>query len=306
MRKNINTVHIEGYLYQHDLSKKVTGEQSKNPGTEYISGKIEIATDEEGLNVVPIHFTYSTEVTANGKTNATYGVLSKIIDGAKTWISDGKENALKLSVNTAFGLNDFYAQDGNLVSQKRCEGGFVSIVNKLNSDIDKRNTFEADMVITKVIPIEANEERKTEAYDSIRGCFFDFRNSVLPTDLSVKSIEGMSYFENLGVSSSSPVYTKVWGNIVNKTIIIPKIEQSGFGEAKVSETTRSVRDWEITGVAAEPYEWNSDTTITASELQEAMQNREVKLAEVKKRQDDYNAQKNVSSASSIKSGSFNF
>jgi len=33
MRKTINTTHIEGWLYQHALSLKVTGEKSKNPGT---------------------------------------------------------------------------------------------------------------------------------------------------------------------------------------------------------------------------------------------------------------------------------
>jgi len=33
MRKTINTTHLEGVLYQHSLSLKVSGEKSKNPGT---------------------------------------------------------------------------------------------------------------------------------------------------------------------------------------------------------------------------------------------------------------------------------
>ena len=55
--KMINQTHIEGALYQHDLALKVTGENSKNPGTEFISGNIEIATDNAGINIVPVHFT---------------------------------------------------------------------------------------------------------------------------------------------------------------------------------------------------------------------------------------------------------
>ena len=44
MKKNMNNrSHIEGLLYQHSLELKVSGENSKNPGTEFISGTIEIA-----------------------------------------------------------------------------------------------------------------------------------------------------------------------------------------------------------------------------------------------------------------------
>ena len=48
MKKNlINEAHIEGLLYDHKLEKKVTGPQSKNPGTEFISGTISVATDDK-------------------------------------------------------------------------------------------------------------------------------------------------------------------------------------------------------------------------------------------------------------------
>jgi hypothetical protein len=42
----INEVTIEGILYEHSLEKKVTGPNSKNPGTEYITGTISVATDD--------------------------------------------------------------------------------------------------------------------------------------------------------------------------------------------------------------------------------------------------------------------
>ena len=70
MKKSfVNNTHIEGKLYNHDLTLKVTGENSKAPGTEFIAGNIEIATDDAGVNIVPVHFTYVTATTSKGKTS---------------------------------------------------------------------------------------------------------------------------------------------------------------------------------------------------------------------------------------------
>lgn len=308
MKANLNREHIEGYLYQHDLVKKVTGEQSKNPGTEYISGNIEIATDEEGLNVIPVHFTYVTAVTSGGKKSPTYDVLAKIIDEGKTWLSDGKDGAMKVSVNTAFAINDFYAQDGTLVSQKRNEGGFVSTVGKLNEDLEKRNTWEVDMLINSIATVDANEERGTDEYVAVRGYVFNFRNEILPAEFVVKSKAGMEYFDTLEASESAPIYTKIWGSIVNETIKTTRTEESGFGEAKVFESTRNIREWVVTGIAKEPYELG-EGTITGEELKTAIQNRETNLAEQKKRSEEYRASKGGAAApapAKAKAGQFNF
>ena len=118
-KKMFNATHIEGTLYQHDLALKVSGENSKNPGTEFISGNIEIATDNAGINIVPVHFTYVTATTAKGTANATYNVLKNIIDGVyKTVMTDGADNATKLRIDSAIGLNEFYDRIMKLFFQK--------------------------------------------------------------------------------------------------------------------------------------------------------------------------------------------
>ena len=86
MKNVINRTHIEGVLYQHSLQSRVSGDNSAKPGTEFITGSIEIATDNEMVNIVPVHFTYVTAVTSTGKTNSTYGVLKDIISGKYYWI----------------------------------------------------------------------------------------------------------------------------------------------------------------------------------------------------------------------------
>ena len=160
MRKATNSERIEGRVYQHSLTvKTVQNQTSANYGKEFISGDLEVAVDEAGLNVIPVHFTYVTPTTSSGAENRTFTVLKKIIDGGKTWITNGKDEALKVRVDTAIALNDFYTQDGSLVSVKKNEGGFVSVVNGELSLENERNTFTVDMLITGVTRTEKNEEK---------------------------------------------------------------------------------------------------------------------------------------------------
>ena len=295
MRNCINRTHIEGYVYDHKLEKRISGETSKNPGTEFIMGTLNVATDEACLNIVPVHFTYVTATTAKGNANATYGVLKNIVDGMiGTVMDNGKENAGKIRIDSAIGLNEFYSDRNGteeLVSAKRNEGGFVHTVDVLNPEEKARNTFEADMLITSVRTMEADPERDLPAKAIVHGCVFDFRKAVLPVEFSVTNERGMSYFEGLDASPKSPVFTKVWGRQVSQTITNTKEEESGWGEANVQTSSFTRRDWVITGSNPEPYEWDSDETITAAELTEAMANREVYLATIKKRQDEYKASK---------------
>ena len=253
MRKNINTEHIEGRLYQHELSvKTVQNQQSENFGKEYIGGTLDVATDEEGLNVLTVHFTYVTETTKNGKKNATFTALKKIIDEGKAWITDGKDSATKLKVDTALALNDFYTQDDSLVSAKTNEGGFVTIVNEL-CDASERNTFSADMIITNINRVEADEEKGIEEdYVTVKGAVFNFRNALLPVDFVVRNKAGMKYFENLEVTPAEPIYTKVWGKITSTTTKVEKMEESAFGEAAVKTYERKTKEWVITGTAKIP------------------------------------------------------
>ena len=309
MRNMINRTHIEGYVYEHKLEKRVSGENSKNPGTEFIMGTLSIATDEECLNIVPVHFTYVTATTAKGNANATYGVLKNIIDGVIGNVMDnGKENAGKVRIDSAIGLNEFYSDRNGteeLVSAKRNEGGFVHTVDVLTPEEKARNTFEVDMLITNVRTVEADEERGYAAKVVVRGCIFDFRKAVLPVEFSVTNERGMAYFEGLDASPKTPVFTKVWGRQISQTVVNTKEEESGWGEANVQTSSFTRRDWVIVGSNPEPYEWDSDETITAKELTDAMANREVYLASIKKRQDEYKASRNAPAVTTT-TGGFNF
>ena len=292
MRKIVNREHIEGILFQHDLElKTVQNETSANYGKEFIAGNVEIAVDEEGLNVIPVHFTYVTEVTNSGKKSPTFTALKRIIDEDKSIVSVGKDEAFKIKIDNGLSVNDFYSNDDQLVSVKVNEGGFISIVNNL-CDEKERNTWEADMVITGCNIIEADPEKNIDAdYMQVKGAIFNFRNELLPIEFILRNKDGFKHFEDMDASPAEPTFTKVWGriNCLTKTTTVE--EETAFGEAAVRTYERKVKEWEITGTPKViSYDFGGED-LTVEELTKAMQDRELKLADIKKRSDEYKAQK---------------
>lgn len=309
----INQTHIEGYVYDHKLEARVSGENSKTPGTPFIMGTVDIATDNALTNIVSVHFTYVTATTAKGSANATYTVLKDIVDGKHaTIMNGGRDNAVKVRIDSAIGLNEFYTDRNGvteLVSTKRNEGGFVHIMTEpLNEDENQRNTFKTDMVITGVTRVEPNEERNIAEHAIIKGCVFDFRGAALPVEFTATNAGAMNYFEGLEASNKNPVFTCLWGKQISQTVTKTYTDESAWGEDNVRTVTSTRKDWVITGSAKELYSYGTDEDcdMTASFLKKASEDRETYLATVKKRQDDYKASKSAPAATAPAAGGFNF
>ena len=299
MRKAINRERVEGRVYEHSLVlKTVQNTSSENYGKEFIAGNIDVATDDEGLNIVTVHFSYVTPTFGStGKPNDTFTALKNIIETGKTVLTDGFDVATMVRIDTALDVNDFYTNrngEETLVTAKRNEGGFCHIISKLEKDESKRNTFEVDMLINGTKYVEADEEKKiANDYIVVKGCVFNFRNAVLPVELICKDPNGIKYFESLDASPSNLTFTKVWGKINSETIIDKREEESAFGEPSIKEYTRTIKEWVIIGAAPEAYEMeNAETGITSEEIKAGIEARNVYLADVKKRNDEYQASKN--------------
>lgn len=307
----INQTHIEGVLYEHALEAKVSGDTSKNPGTPFITGTISIATDDAMTNIVPVHFTYVTATFGSGKPNDTYTTLNNIVNGTfGTYMKDGADKAVKLRVDSAIGLNEFFTDRNGkeeLVSAKRNEGGFVHKVDALDEDDKVRNTFKTDMIINCVTHVDADEEKGLPEKCVVKGAIFDFRKSLLPVEFSATNPNAMRYFESLDATQRNPVFTCVWGRQVSETIVKQIRTESAFGEDEVREVKNTRRDFVITGASKEPYVWDDESSITVAELNAAIQKREIDLAAMKKRQDEYKASKNrITPVAAPAQGGFNF
>jgi hypothetical protein len=300
MKKMINTCHIEGLLYEHKLELRESGPKSKNPGTQFIMGTVDIATDDKLTNVVSVHYTYVTEKTAKGATNATFTTLKNIIDGKfGSVMADGADKAVKLRIDSALALNEFYTErDGaeTLVSAKRNEGGFIHLADSLNEDENARSTFKCDMLITGVKEVEANEELELPAKVIVKGAVFDFKNSLLPVEFSAVNPGAMNYFLSLDASNSNPTFTCVWGRQVSETVVRKIVEESDFGEDSVREVKNTRKDFVITGASKEPYAFDDEGFLTNAEVVEAVAARETYLATIKQRNEEFKAAKNAAAA----------
>ena len=310
MKKIINETFIQGYLYDTDrLELKVSGENSKNPGTQFISGTVKVATDDDLTNVISIVYNYEAPTTKAGKRNTKFDALKDIIDGKlKTVMNDGVENATKVKINSAIGVNDFPVTNSNgekeWIAAKKNNGGFIHIINAFDKEEKDRNTFRCDMIITGTRYIEADEEKNLPAKLIVKGCTFNFLKALIPVEFSVINPDGISYFEGLEATGTNPVFTEVRGRQVSETVIKKFEDESAFGEAIIRESKSTRKDWVITWADREPYIWDTEETITADELKQAIADREVFLANEKKRREEYEASLNTTPA--VDKGSFNF
>ena len=295
MKQNMkNAVHIEGLVYQHDLKKKVSGPNSKNPNTPFINGTIDIATDDALTNIVQIHYSYVTPTTKKGNSNPTYELLNNIVEGVVgSVMAHGADKAGKVRIDTAIGVNDFYTDRNGkteLVSAKRNEGGFIHLATAdMNADEKARNTFECDIVLTNVIDVDANEEANTEAHVILRGFVFGFGNALVPVDFIANNPVAMDYFRNLEATPNTPVFTRVRGRQISQTIITKTVEESAFGEPSIKEVRKNRKAHVVFWAQSEPYLWDDESTITAKDLTDLKAARDLHLATVRKNQEEYAA-----------------
>lgn len=283
--------------------KKVTNKNSPNYGIDFISGEIFIATDEEGLNVIPVHYTFVKEFTNSNAINSTFVNLKQIIENGKTWVNFGKEGAQKLRVEPSLALNDFYPKGGDqLVTQQRSEGGFVTFISDLNPIENARNKFTFDTIIydTTVVPADP-DGNIPEDFVRIKAYVFDFKNAILPIVLIAKDSKApgsVNYFISLNASANNPVYTKVMGEIINTTVKIDKVMENAFGGTIVDSSVRQEREWVITWAQPQPYVFDIAETITKEEVNRALTDRNLHLEEVKANAKAYYAQKSAGAAAS--------
>ena len=319
MRKTKNSATIIGRIYDHKLVEKtVQNKDSANFGKPFIRGSVDIVTDDEGLNVVTVNYTYESTHYSSGKKNRTYDALKSIIDGqAKKVVDVGFENATIVKCDTSIEINDFYVRDKmtnepELVSAKRLGGGFVTVIgkDKVPSAANKRNVFDCDMLITGTQLVES-EEDGVEDYLRIKGTVFNFAGAIVPVEFVCRDKNGIKYFESLDASAENPTFTEVWGNVNSQTIVDKKEEESAFGETLVTERTRNIKEYVVVGAKPNTYEIGEDLTI--EEFKTKVADREVRLAKVKADWEEYEKTKDDeplpfgdAGAAPAAAGGFNF
>lgn len=279
-----NAVDVRGWVFNHNLAKKVS-----KKGVEYIGGSINVATDKDAVNVVPVNFMYVTPTWKNGKPNTTYNFLEQIINENNTYELNG-DRATKVRIDGDIECNDFVTREGEMASPKRVRGSFA---HPETGDIATVGCakFKADMLIEGYQEVEVENG---DNYGRIRGYVFNFKKDFLPVELTIRTAAGMGYFEKAEISVSEPMLTKVWGNIVCTTIEKRTETENAFGAPTVNITTRTLRAWDIEGASVDPMEFGDESTMTAEDVTKGKADREQYLAEVRANHDEF--QKNKANA----------
>jgi len=271
MKKMINKTHIEGILYESTLEEKISNSVD---GTKYILGKLAIEVVEDNVVTVDI---YKNEITKAGKKNQKYDKLKSLI-GANSIVTTGRDTAVCLKIDSALSLNDWYTPQGELVSTLRNFNGFINFVSP--EEIEPQATFEVDMLITSTMDDMDKDENGDFVPNGalkVKGYIFDFANRIMPVEFLVENEVGVNYFRDLEPNT----FTKIWGKQVTQSKIIRKIEESAFGDDKVIEFTNTRKKFIITGANKEPYMFGEEGILTVQEVQDAIANRNVYLADKK-------------------------
>lgn len=291
-----NSIRIGGYVYSHDLELLTYGPNAKNPGVEYIRGNVNIATDEECLNVVPVRFDWVSAKYNSGKDNSNWPILLDLINNNKTVDKVGKSNAKMVDINCEARTNDFITRDNTLASPKQIVGNFI-----FNHDgaFRGQNSFEFDMLIKsyKEKQIEDGDD-----YGVLSGYVFGYQNTFYPIDVNVQpTVSGaMEYFDGC----EYPMFTKLKGQINCSTVEREYEVESAFGTT-VKTTTRSLRSWDVDYAAPEPYVLGD--AITEQEIKDGLANRSEYEAgvfarnEARKQNDTAFSAEKVEPASEVKS-----
>ena len=270
MKKMINKSHIEGILYESTLEER---DSKSTPGTKYISGKLSIEVAEDNVITVEI---FENEITKAGKRNQKYDKLQSLI-GANSIVTTGRDTAVCLKIDSALSLNDWYPQ-GELVSTLRNFNGFINFISV--GEMKPQATFQADMLITSTMDDMDRDENGDFVPNGalkVKGYIFDFANRIMPVEFLVENEAGVNYFRDLEPNT----FTKVWGKQVTQSETIRKVEESAFGDDKVIEFTNTRRKFIITGTNKEPYMFGEEGILTVQEVQDAIANRNVYLADKK-------------------------
>ena len=88
------------------------------------------------------------------------------------------------------------------------------------------------------------------------------------------------------ICAAPPLLSALVPTVVLK---LETVEESAFGDQKVTETPYTNREFLITGAMSEPYVWDDEGTMTVAEYQQALADRNLAVAAIKQRQDEYNA-----------------
>jgi hypothetical protein len=278
LRQAENTVIVEGLLLENRLETTEVNDKThgKIPA---IRGEVDIEVAENEVHTVSF---FMKSLKKDGTENGIFNSLTTVKDEYKSVASVGREDADKVRVTSGqIALNEYYGQDGKLKSFPQIKSNFINRL-KESDEYNPRAEFEVEVFIHSVIDEFKNNEETGRAI--LKGYIPLFNGIVIPFNFPVIK-DGSDYVkDNYETGQTAQIY----GDVVNFKEVTRGEEEGAFGKPKERITTKTVREYIITG-GSEPYDEENVKSYDATLIKKALTEREVYLEELKNKKKDNNS-----------------
>ena len=279
LRQAENKVKIEGILAEVDIKP---GTFKKNGETqESIGGTINVKVVQKISGVekelmIPVHM-FASKLTNKRTPNPAYESIRKVANEfTSIAAAGGEEGADRVRITNAnVRMNEYYSQDGRLISFPRVNASFVNKITK--ADCKPEATFSAEFVVAK-----KNEEIDRNGEPTGRYKI----DAILPQYGGKVDVIPL-FAESDGVISAISTYWDIGDTVrangrldfSSKTEVT--LEEVDFGEPIEKIRTISKSDLIITGGSQEPLD--GEFAFNQSEIQTALAERKARLEAQKDR-----------------------
>ena len=294
-----NSVKIEGVLSEIDLK---TGTSTKNgKSSDYISGSIKIRVSQliNGAMTdldIPVYM-FSNKLKNDGNPNPAYDSIHRVMTEYTSIAAAGLEAADRVRITNAnIRMNEYYGQNGNLISYPRINASFVTKVTDLNK-FNPEASFSAVFMIAAMGYETDKDGIQIENRYKIRGILPQYGGKVDVVDF---------YATNPNVIDAVSSYwserdtVKINGKLNFTSSVEEKLVEVDFGEPRMERRTVSVSELLITGGTQTPLE--GDFAYDYDEVASALQERQAYLATLKDKAKQKEA--GVKAAPAAKKGGF--
>ncbi len=275
-----NSVKIEGILSEIDLK---AGSSSKNGKTiEYIGGSIKVRVNQmlNGVNTeldIPV-FMFANKYKNDGGPNPAYASIERVMNEYVSIAAGGMDAADRVRITNAnIRMNEYYGQTGNLNSYPRINASFVTKVTDMTK-FTPEATFSTVFMIAAMGYETDKDGVQIDNRFKIRGILPQYGGKVDVVDFYATT---PSVIDAVSSYWSEKDTVKINGKLNFTSVVEEKMVEVDFGEPRMERRTVSVSELIITGGTQTPLE--GDFAFDEDEINEALKERQSRLAEMKEK-----------------------
>lgn len=266
IREAVNNVVIEGTVAEVRIETK------NSNGKEFITGEVDIQTDENSTHTVKV---FANKLNKEGKESSLYKGIETIMNEYKSIASYGKDEADRVRITQGkIGLNEYVGQDDTIKSYPQLSANFI---NRLTAteEFSPKAEFEVEMFVHSVTEEVKNDEETGRAL--LKGFVPVYGGKVIPFTFVVADEDAVDYVNNNYEAGST---VTVYGDIVNRVNVTKKEVEVGFGKPQEKITRTTVREYVVTG-GTPPLDEDDAKAYKKEVIKKALVEREAYLEEMK-------------------------